>query len=98
MPLSEQKVRAYNRRLKSVRARHQSVLQGMEKSKTVRMENRTPKGYDAADFADAWKRYLAPATDSRHKRNSRHIFDNKTILWRMWRMWRILEALARVNP
>jgi len=47
------------------------------KSKTVRFEGRTPKGYDAADFADAWNRYLPPPTIVRHKSNSRHIFDNK---------------------
>jgi hypothetical protein len=47
------------------------------KSKTVRVEGRTPKGYDAADFADAWKRYLPSDDDSRHKRNSRHKIDNE---------------------
>jgi len=47
------------------------------KSKTVRVGTGTAKGYTASDFADAWKRYLAPLTDSRHKGNSRHIFDNK---------------------
>jgi hypothetical protein len=47
------------------------------RSKTVRVDGKTPKGYDAADFADAWKRYLPPLTDVRHKGNSRHIFDNK---------------------
>jgi len=36
-----------------------------------------PKGYDAADFADSWRRYLPSASDIRHKRNNRHIFDNK---------------------
>ena len=47
------------------------------RSKTVRVGDQTPKGYDASDFADAWKRYLPLASDSRHKGNSRHIFDNK---------------------
>jgi hypothetical protein len=47
------------------------------KSKTVRVEGRTPKGYDAADFADAWKRYLPSDQDIRHKGNSRHKIDNK---------------------
>ena len=47
------------------------------KSKTVRLGESTAKGYDAADFADAWKRYLPPAETMRHKGNIRHIFDNK---------------------
>jgi hypothetical protein len=47
------------------------------KSKTVRVSGSTPKGYDSADFADAWKRYLAPSQDIRHKGNSRHIFESK---------------------
>lgn len=47
------------------------------KSKTVRIEGKTPKGYDAADFVDAWKRYLPTPSESRHKGNSRHIFDNE---------------------
>jgi hypothetical protein len=48
------------------------------KSKTVRLsEGKTPKGYCAADFADAWRRYLPPASDERHKRHKRHIFDNQ---------------------
>lgn len=47
------------------------------RSKTVRVGDGTPKGYDAADFVDAWRRYLPPAPVCRHKGNSRHIFDNK---------------------
>jgi hypothetical protein len=47
------------------------------RSKTVRALGKTAKGYDAADFADAWKRYLPPSSDSRHKGNSRHIFESK---------------------
>ena len=47
------------------------------KSKTVRIGDSTPKGYDATDFDDAWKRYLPPALDSRHIRHKRHIIDNK---------------------
>ena len=47
------------------------------KSKTVRADGRTPKGYAIADFADAWRRYLPPASDERHKGNSRHIFDKQ---------------------
>jgi hypothetical protein len=39
--------------------------------------DKTPKGYDATDFNDAWKRYLPPSSDSRHKGNNRHIFDNQ---------------------
>ena len=54
------------------RLRHYGI-----KSKTVRVEGRTAKGYAAADFADSWNRYLPSATDSRHKGNSRHIFDNE---------------------
>ena len=46
------------------------------KSKTVRVGDRTAKGYAAADFADAWRRYL-PSPGERHKGNSRHNFDNK---------------------
>jgi hypothetical protein len=47
------------------------------KSKTVRAEGRTPKGYGVGDFTDAWKRYLPPSSDERHKGNSRHIFDKQ---------------------
>ena len=47
------------------------------KSKTVRAEGKTPKVYAREDFADAWKRYLPLASDSRHKGNSRHIFDKQ---------------------
>ena len=47
------------------------------KSKTVRIGDRTPKGYDAGDFYDAWRRYLPSSADGGNKRNSRHIFDNK---------------------
>jgi hypothetical protein len=47
------------------------------KSKTVRIHEKTPKGYDATDFHDAWSRYLPSALDERHKSNSRHIFDNR---------------------
>jgi hypothetical protein len=45
------------------------------KSKTVRVGDRTPKGYAAADFADAWNRYLAG--DVRNKGNVRHKIDNQ---------------------
>jgi hypothetical protein len=47
------------------------------KSKTVRADGRTPKGYGVGDFTDAWKRYLPPSSDERHKGNSRHIFDKQ---------------------
>lgn len=47
------------------------------KSKTVRIGDSTPKRYDAADFADAWKRYLPSPDPIRRKSNIRHIFDNK---------------------
>ena len=47
------------------------------RSKTVRIGDSTPKGYDAADFDDAWKRYLPGASDTRHNRHNRHIIDNK---------------------
>jgi hypothetical protein len=47
------------------------------KSKTVRVDGKTPKGYDVADFVDAWKRYLPPLIDVRHKSNNRHIFYNE---------------------
>jgi len=46
------------------------------KSKTVRIGESTPKGYDAADFADAWRRYLPSGSDIRHKGNNRHKIDN----------------------
>ena len=57
------------------------------KSKTVRADGRTPKGYAIADFTDAWRRYLPPASDERHKGNGRHIFDkqNKFVADVMWR-------------
>ena len=40
----------------------------------VRIGGSTPKGYDAADFADAWRRYLATTFSDRerHKRNRRN--------------------------
>ena len=44
------------------------------KSKTVRVGDRTAKGYDTADFADAWGRYLPP---ERHKRHKCHNIDNE---------------------
>jgi hypothetical protein len=47
------------------------------KSKTVRIGDRTPKGYDAGDFQDAWRRYLPASVEVGNKGNSRHIFDNK---------------------
>lgn len=48
------------------------------KSKTVRVGDRTPKGYSFDDFYEPWKRYLpAPALGEGNKGNSRHIFDNK---------------------
>jgi hypothetical protein len=47
------------------------------KSKVVRIGERTPRGYAAEDFHDAWNRYL-PAWDPLcNKRNKRNIFDNK---------------------
>jgi hypothetical protein len=47
------------------------------RSKTVRIGGSTPKGYSAADFTDAWSRYLPPGSDVRHKGNKRHNFDNQ---------------------
>jgi Protein of unknown function (DUF3631) len=47
------------------------------KSKTVRVGDKTAKGYDVADFADTWKRYLLSPSDISHKGNSRHIFESK---------------------
>lgn len=39
------------------------------KSKTVRMGNSTPKGYDLEDFTDAFSRYLAPSEKLPQQRN-----------------------------
>jgi hypothetical protein len=51
------------------------------KSKTVRAEGKTPKGYSAEDFNQSWRSYLpASASDVRHKGNNRHIIDNKNNL------------------
>jgi len=47
------------------------------KSKTVRIGDATAKGYEAADFYDAWDRYCPSPSGSRNKRHSRHIFDNE---------------------
>jgi hypothetical protein len=46
------------------------------KSRTVRIGEFTNKGYLAADFVDAWNRYLDPSEVIRHKRNIRHNIDN----------------------
>jgi hypothetical protein len=45
------------------------------KPKVVRIGERTPRGYAAEDFDDAWRRYL-PATNECNKRNIRNIIDN----------------------
>jgi len=48
------------------------------RSKVVRIGTQTIRGYDSADFVDAWKRYLpegTPSPDSHN--NSRNIIDNK---------------------
>ena len=46
------------------------------KSKTVRVGDRTPKGYDSGDFYDAWRRYLPLSHPLQNKGNNRHTFDN----------------------
>jgi hypothetical protein len=46
------------------------------KSRTVRIGELTNKGYLAADFVDAWNRYLDPSEVIRHERNIRHNIDN----------------------
>jgi hypothetical protein len=62
----------------------------------VRLEDgRTPKGYYAEQFADAWARYLdAPiGRHKRHKRHKRHSQQTPCLRlcrpWRLWRLWRI---------
>lgn len=47
------------------------------KSKTVRLGDRTAKGYAATDFADSWRRYLPAAQDISHKRHNGHNIDNE---------------------
>ena len=47
------------------------------KSKVVRIGDRTPRGYAAEDFHDAWDRYLPPYMDVCNKPNKRNIFDNE---------------------
>lgn len=48
------------------------------KSKVVRIGERTPRGYTAEDFNDAWHRYLpALGAEERNKRNKRNNIDNK---------------------
>jgi Protein of unknown function (DUF3631) len=48
------------------------------KSKVVRIGERTPRGYTAEDFFDAWNRYLpAFGSDECNKRNKRNNIDNK---------------------
>jgi hypothetical protein len=47
------------------------------KSKVVRVGDKTPRGYGAEDFHDAWDRYLpASAADECNKRNKRNIIHN----------------------
>jgi hypothetical protein len=47
------------------------------KSRVIRVGDKTPRGYLASDFQDAWSRYLPPSSDSRNTRNTRNIIDNK---------------------
>jgi hypothetical protein len=47
------------------------------KSKVIRLGDRTPRGYAAEDFHDAWSRYLPLWDPLGNKRNSRNTFDNK---------------------
>ncbi len=40
------------------------------KPKVIRIGNATPRGYERADFLDAWARYLAPDRNTRNTRNT----------------------------
>jgi hypothetical protein len=47
------------------------------RSKTVRLGERTTRGYDAADFADAWRRYVDPPSIPAHNAHNAHNIDNE---------------------
>jgi hypothetical protein len=47
------------------------------KSKVIRVGEKTPRGYSAMDFADAWARYLRAPSKERNKRNNYNNFDNE---------------------